>query len=197
MTSHLAFPDNQVRNKMKALPPELNGKMRQYKRILISYADFKHAKLASSYIIREKLHEKYPEESYVLLEALNCSMIMAYCRPFSGNSKVAPDLPRRLLKVLNDKEIEIHNTVLNDRNKVLAHSDADQLNIDPVKWKVGGKELVVPIFNWGLAPLIEEATLTFNTAATKLYEATMKERMRIEPELVDYLREADPEDPFR
>jgi hypothetical protein len=33
----------------------------------------------------ERLHQKYAEEGYVILEALNCSMIVAYCRPFSGN----------------------------------------------------------------------------------------------------------------
>lgn len=70
---------------MATLTPELDGKMRQYKRILLSYADFKHAKLASSYILDSQLHEKYPKESYIILEALNCSMIIAYCREFSSS----------------------------------------------------------------------------------------------------------------
>ena len=36
---------------MAAVTPELDGKMRQFKRVLLSYADFKHAKLASAYIL--------------------------------------------------------------------------------------------------------------------------------------------------
>src|SRR5690348_9953680 len=78
---------------MQTLTKEFEGKMRQYKRVLLSYADFKHAKLSSSYVLDAELHKHYPETSYVLLEALNCSMILAYCRPFSGNTASVPDLP--------------------------------------------------------------------------------------------------------
>ena len=181
---------------MNDLPPEIDGKMRQYKRILLSYADFKHAKLAASYILSNQLHSKYPQESYVILEALNCSMIVAYCRPFSGNDKSAPDLPKRLLKILNSEEKNLHNVVMADRNKVLAHSDAEALNIEPVKWKVSGKEFVVPLTNWGLAPLTLELTVIFNSAAEKLFTETLKERQRLEPELIQYFRLTDPENLF-
>jgi hypothetical protein len=93
---------------MQTLTKELEGKMRQYKRVLLSYADFKHAKLASSYVLDAELHKNYPETSHVLLEALNCSMILAYCRPFSGNNGPVPDLPGRLLRVLSPEELVIH-----------------------------------------------------------------------------------------
>jgi hypothetical protein len=185
---------------MRDLKPEINGKMRQYKRVLLSYADFKHAKLASSYILTESLHQKYPERGYVVLDALNCSMIVAYCRPFSGNdsgvTNSAPDLPGRLLRVLTDAERAIHEVVMRDRNTVLAHSDSEALNLEPVVWHVAGRALVLPIKNWGLAPLNEAATALFNSAAKKLLLATVEERQRLEPELVPYLRIADPEDPL-
>lgn len=185
---------------MKTSLPELEGKMRQYKRILLSYADFKHAKLASSYILNAQLHEKYPEESYIILEALNCSMIVAYCRPFSGNSSRAaggvPDVPNRLLRVLSPSEKEIHEVVMQDRNKVLAHSDNEALQVEPVIWQVAGRDMVLPIVNWGLAPLTKEVTIVFHAAAEKLFIATMEERQRLEPELMPYLRVANPENPF-
>ena len=175
---------------------EISGKMRQFKRILLSYADFKHAKLAASVILSDHLHDKYPQESYVLLEALNCSMIMAYCRPFSGNDPSIPDLPARLLQSLNDSEREIHDAVLYDRNKLLAHSDADALAIEPVIWNIADHAMVLPLARWGLAPLTEEATIIFHSAAEKLFIATMEERRRLEPEMIPYLRIADPENPF-
>lgn len=181
---------------MMKLSPEIDGKMRQYKRVLLSYTDFKHAKLASSYILKERLHEKYPQESYILLEALNCSMIVAYCRPFSGNDGGVPDLPQRLLRVLSPAERDIHDVVMTDRNKLLAHSDAEALNLDPVRWQVAGQEMVLPIKNWGLAPLTEEVTVIFNSAAEKLFIASLEERQRMEPELIPYLKLADPENPF-
>ena len=185
---------------MPALTPELDGKMRQYKRVLLSYADFKHAKLASAYILDSQLHEKYPEESYTILEALNCSMIVAYCRPFSGNASRAarsvPSLPSRLLRILNPDERAIHDTVMHDRNKLLAHSDDEALQVEPVIWQVAGGDMVLPIKNWGLAPLTKEATTIFHAAAEKLFVATIEERQRLEPELMPYLRVANPENPF-
>jgi hypothetical protein len=187
-------------DRMAKPPLEIERKLRQYKRILLSYADFKHAKLASSYILSNELHEQYPEKSYVLLEALNCSMIMAYCRPFSGNDSRSknrvPDLPARLLRVLSSAEKAIHEVVMEDRNKVLAHSDSEALQIEPVIWQVAGKSMVLPLKNWGLAPLNKEATVAFHSAAEKLFLALQEERSRIEPELIPYFRVVDPNDPF-
>ena len=182
------------------LSREIEGKLRQYKRLLLSYADFKHAKLASAYILDSGLHKKYPEGSYVVLEALNCSMIMAYCRPFSGNESRGndgvPDLPGRLLRVLSPAERVIHDVVMQDRNRVLAHSDAEALQVEPVIWSFAGEEMIVPLKKWGLSPLVEEATIIFRSAAERLFIATMEERQRMEPELKPYLRVANPENPF-
>lgn len=171
--------------------------MRQFKRILLSYADFKHAKLASAYILDFELHKSRPETGNLVLEALNCSMIVAYCRPFCGNSGVVPDLPARILRALNQQERAIHEVVMWDRNTVLAHSDDDELRVEPVLWHVAGRDMVLPIKNWGLAPLTREATVVFRSAAEKLLVATMDQRLRLEPELKPYLRVADPESPFR
>jgi hypothetical protein len=68
----------------KNLSPEIRGKLRQFYRLLLSYGDFKQAHYISSYILDEKLHNS---EDVRLLEALNCAMIIAYCRPFSGNEQ--------------------------------------------------------------------------------------------------------------
>lgn len=181
---------------MSSMSPEMSGKMRQLKRLILSYADFKHAKLASTMILEGQLHDKYPNESYVVLEALNCSMIVAYCRPFSGNDPGVPGLPGRLLRCLSSDERDVHEVVMRDRNKVLAHSDADTLRVEPVIWQVAGKSLVVPLKEWGLAPLTKEVTRVFQSAAVKLLDATIEERARLEPQLIPFMRVADPENPF-
>lgn len=181
---------------MNSMTPEIDGKMCQLKRLILSYADFKHAKLASSRILTEELHDKYPSDSYVILEALSCSMIVAYCRPFSGNDRSVPDLPGRLLKCLNADERNIHDQVIYDRNKLLAHSDADALRVEPVMWHLDGRAMVVPLKDWGLAPLTREATEIFHSAAAKLFISTIEERARLEPELIPFMRETEPENWF-
>ena len=180
--------------------PKIQGLIRQYKRILLSYADFKHAILAARYILEKRLHAKYPQQSYIILEALSCSMIMAYTRPFSGNDNNSnpkiPDLSERFLSVLDEDEREMHEVALHDRNKLLAHSDSDALDVEPVVFRVMEIDTVAPIKNWGLAPLTEEATRSLKSAAEKLQKAIFEERMRLEPQLLPYFRVAGPEDLF-
>lgn len=182
------------------LTPEIAGKLRQFKRLLMSYGDFKHARLAADYILEQNLHAKYPEESYVTLPALNCSMVIAYCRPFSGNdarSTAKVPVPQRLLSVLNDEERSIHEVALRDRAKVLAHSDSDALDPEPVLMRYDDdRQIVVPLTNWGLAPLTEPATRILRAAAAKLFEVTLYERRRLEPELTPYFRMVSPENLF-
>jgi hypothetical protein len=175
--------------------PETVGKVRQFRRLLMSYGDFKHVRLVADYIIENELHSKYPQESYVTLPALNCSMVVAYCRPFSGNdartpAKV-PDLSRRFLSILSEAERGVHDVALRDRAKVLAHSDSDALDPEPVVVHIGGVgPQVVPLINWGLAPLSLEAVKLLRSAAAKLFEAVLYERRRLEPELMPFFRVA-------
>ncbi len=64
---------------------QLDGKMRQFYRLLMSYQDFQQAFEISSYIIDNKLLKKRIElrgnrryKYKILLEGLNCAMIVAY-----------------------------------------------------------------------------------------------------------------------
>jgi hypothetical protein len=171
------------------ITPEILGKIRQLKRLILSRADFKHAHLVASYILDSNLHNQAESETHVILPALNCSMIMAYCRPFSGNSNDVPDLPGRLLSVLNEDEKIVHRAALADRMKVLAHSDADGLELELVVADFpGAGPMLVPIVNWGLAPLKREAVEVLVTAVKKLMGAVVYERSRMEPELMPYLQ---------
>lgn len=178
------------------MTPAIAGKIRQFKRLLMSYSDFKHARLVADYILESRLHERPESETHVLLPALNCSMIIAYSRPFSGNdartpTKV-PDLPTRFLSVLDERETLIHNVALKDRMKVLAHSDSDGLEIEPVVTHLPGVgPFVVPLSNWGLAPLIREAVEILRSAAAKLFEAVLYERRKMEPELIPHFRSVE------
>jgi hypothetical protein len=89
------------------LSPEIQGKLRQFNRVLMSYVDFQQAEGIAHHILREKLHDRYPQDRS-LLQGLNCAMIVAYCRPFSRNDQGAaikiPDLPPKILQMLTAEE---------------------------------------------------------------------------------------------
>jgi hypothetical protein len=178
-----------------ALTPEINGKIRQLKRLILSKGDFKHARLVADYILGDKLHDMPESETHVLLPALNCSMVIAYCRPFSGNDGRSPvgvpDLPQRILTALNEQERAIHDVVLYDRHKLLAHSDADGRELDLVVVEMADRPFLVPRTRWGMAPLVREAVEILSSAARKLEAAVVYERQRLEPELLPYFRKVD------
>lgn len=172
------------------LTPEVRGKLRQFYRLLLSYGDFKQAKYIASYILDNKLHGL---EDRRLLEALNCAMIIAYCRPFSGNDRNTdakiPDLPAALLQGLTDNEKDIHEVVITDRNTLLAHSDSSASQLEPEVWKIKDKKILIPAQYDRRAPLTKDATETFLSLSRKMFDKVMNERMRLEPELIDYFKE--------
>lgn len=175
------------------LSPKIEGKLRQFHRVLMSYLDFQQAFLISCDVLEADLHSRYPGENRILLQALNCAMIVAYCRPFSsndpGSAPKIPDLPDRFLKIFTEEERELHEVVMSDRNTVLAHSDSRPWQMEPQVLRVRGKNtLVLPQHNDVRAPLTKEGTELFNGMCRKLMEAVFDERVRMEPELKKYLR---------
>ena len=171
------------------LSPEIRGKLRQFYRLLMSYNDFKQANDIATYILREKFHD-HIVKNRIIIEALNCAMIIAYCRPFSGNDPNAtikiPDLPPKFFRDLTEKEKEVHNVVVEDRNTLLAHSDSQAHDLRPQAWVVNNKKILVPWSNDTKAPLTEEATTTFQELSEKLRERVYEERMKLEPSLIEY-----------
>jgi hypothetical protein len=179
-----------MRHKDTNLSPELRGKLRKFYRLLMSRGDFKQAHYVASYILDQRLHDSQDRR---LLEALNCAMIIAYCRPFSGNDrrveKKVPDLPASFLKGLSQAEKEIHDVVMSDRNTVLAHSDSSAFDLQPEAWKIGDRRILVPFSNDAAAPLTRDATETFQSLAKKMMEKALEERMRLEKELTNVFDE--------
>jgi hypothetical protein len=174
----------------KKLSREIRGKLRHFYRLLLSCGDFKQAHYIASYILAEKLHDS---EDHRLLEALNCAMIVAYCRPFSGNDRSIdtriPDLPKSFLRDLSFAEKEIHEVVLRDRNTVLAHSDSIAHDLQPKVWIIKDHKILMPEKNYTRAPLTKEATETFRSLVFRLSDKLRIERMKLEPELINYFEQ--------
>ena len=166
-------------------------KVRLLRRILVSYNDFKQAVDISSRILETKFHCDYPKKDRHILQALNCAMLIAYARPFSGNrgsKMMLPALPERFLAGLAPDERALHKVVMKDRNEVLAHSDhsAWRLRLSVVR-SSGRRPMLVPLHQDVRAPLDEKHTRMFKEMAHNLMEAVFAERCVLEKELVDVL----------
>ncbi|MHC4322228.1 MAG: hypothetical protein ACYST3_08135 [Planctomycetota bacterium] len=83
------------------ISPEIDGKYRQFLRVLISYVDFQQAGGIASCILESDLLERYPKDRFHL-QGLNSGMIVAYWRPFMNDREgEVPPLPSRTLSVLD------------------------------------------------------------------------------------------------
>jgi hypothetical protein len=166
-------------------------KVRLLRRILVSYNDFKQATDISSHILAANLHRDYPEKNRHILQALNCAMIIAYARPFSGNTgskTMLAALPERFLGGFASDERALHQVVMKDRNEVLAHSDhsAWLLRLSVIR-SAGRNPTLVPLHRDTRAPLDKKHTRMFKDMAHKLMDAVFAERRALETELVDVL----------
>ena len=181
----------------QAIDRRQDATVRLFRRLLLSYNDFKQLAHISSYILTAKLHDSYSEKDRHLLQALNCAMIVGYARPFSGNEGspvMLPGLPERFLKPLTPEERDLHNVVMKDRNEVLAHSDSAAWNLRLSVMRSPGRAMLAPVHHDTAAPLNEQPTRLLNGMALKLMEGVFEERMLLEKELLDLLPTLNTED---
>src|SRR6266404_6741087 len=101
-------------------------------RLNIFLFDFQQARRFAEYILVKKLHAVKGSQAKAKLVhlAFNTSMIVSYSRPFHKSNE-GPGLPKVWLRqfvggVLNDAEEKLHTKIINKRDKVFAHSDAEE-----------------------------------------------------------------------
>ena len=176
------------------LDKQIDGRIRQFKRITMSFADFKEAVDMSEHIIKSELHADF-EKHMLILCSLNCSMIIAYCRPFSGNDSrngvKIPDLSANSLKVLSPIERKMHDYVIGERNTLLAHSDSVEVDLKFAINQYGEHRMLQPIRNRNIVPMTLENVKVFNATALKLLSYVASKRKDLEPEMINILREED------
>ncbi|MEX3942951.1 hypothetical protein AB4Y44_25955 [Paraburkholderia sp. BR10937] len=112
---------------------ELEPQLRLYRRLFLARQDLHEA----SAIIEETLRANFPfpryEEPGVLHLSLTTALAIAYARPFvnsRGNATVADrTVPGSLLRVYTRKERALHEVLIDFRNREIAHTDADILEL--------------------------------------------------------------------
>lgn len=98
-----------------------------FRRLLLSLRDFAQARSALSFVQQEvDYSEKYPLAELRRFQAYETSLVISYCRPFSEAAGEVPRLSFKKLGVkLSPYTRAIHIDLINKRNKIFAHSDAE------------------------------------------------------------------------
>ncbi|MGA7750292.1 MAG: hypothetical protein WCA63_09105 [Gallionella sp.] len=116
-----------------AVKAELEPRLRLYRRLWLSRIDLQEAKATIEEIIKANLPFPRRKEPSALLIAFTTALVVSYARPFvnsRGQSAVAEKtVPGSLLRVLTSSERALHDALVDMRNREVAHSDADVLEI--------------------------------------------------------------------
>lgn len=174
-----------------------DGLLRQFKRVAISFADFKEAHDIVRHIKSNELYADI-DSKFLVLSALTNAMILSYCKPFSGNdsrNKIkVPDLANSALKDLSADELRLHKFLMQLRNQLVAHSDSQAIDIKFIIHTYGEFKMLQPIRNRSSVCLSLEQLDIFENMSLKLlsYVATLRKNM--EPNIIPLLTEANIEE---
>ena len=136
-----------------------------YYRLAMSVKDFKYAKRSAEHLIlqQEIYDENLGNGDYLPKYAFYTSLIVSYCRPFNsyGKSNIGkiPPLDVKELSFLNEKGQENHNYLMTCRNKLIAHTDAEVVDLDPfVATDLPGNNVVLNGNGGTLSPFTKKYT---------------------------------------
>ena len=126
-------PSLRIPSEVTVLSKEQEARLRQYRRLWIAGEDLDETQSIVQEAIKAKLRRPRHNKPNGLLLAFTTSIVVSYARPFinsRGDSRTADRIvPERLVQVLTPTEREFHKVVLEVRNREVAHSDADILEL--------------------------------------------------------------------
>ncbi|WP_335967215.1 hypothetical protein [Galbibacter sp. PAP.153] len=184
---------------MKIQSKETNAKMNQLIRLLISFNDIKEAfniveilMEQSDFEIEEANHKQNKMNS-IKCESLSNALTIAYSRPFSGNDKgnknPIPDLSVNVLKGFEKRDKELHKFLIDHRNKAVAHSDSEIIQMEPFYLKVEDQKLplLIPLRNKTKFIFSEEELRNIKELCSKLMSEIHIRQKKLERELSDLI----------
>ena len=111
----------------------LRPQLRLYRRLYLTSIDLDEAKATVEELLSRRIPLPRRKPPSALLMSLTTALVVAYARPFvnsRGQSEVADKtVPGVLLRVFSRDERELHDALLEIRNKEMAHADAEALEI--------------------------------------------------------------------
>lgn len=123
--------------------PKLTPEQRllgQHRRLIMSAIDFRHALSAATFLIQEVDWGtgRSTQEDRRRFKCYETSMVVSYARPFStARGKAAPFSWKQLGPefAMSAEEKQIHDLLINARDRTYAHSDDDHSEITASIWR--------------------------------------------------------------
>ena len=120
---------------------DLEPELRLYRRLWLSRIDLEEAREIASELLARKIPLPRTKPMQGLLLALNTTLVVSYARPFvssRGISIAERALPGSLLRDFTSAEREFHDALVKLRNREVAHTDADFLELSIEVFDGGG-----------------------------------------------------------
>jgi hypothetical protein len=110
---------------------ERDEKQRQRRaRMLYSLGDFQLALSAAAFLAECDPVGKYNKVELRRFRCYETTIIISYTRPFSQSTNGFPQLSLKMVGAeLTEEQDALHERLINLRNKVIAHSDADMMRM--------------------------------------------------------------------
>lgn len=115
-----------------SLSVEQESKLRLYRRLWLTRIDLEETRETIDELIRRKLPLPRRKKPSPLLQSLTTALVVNYARPFvtsRGQSIAEKTVPGSCLRVFTADERKSHEALIDIRNRQVAHSDADILDI--------------------------------------------------------------------
>lgn len=115
-----------------SLSEDQEAKLRLYRRLWLTRIDLEETRETIDELITRKLPLPRRQRPNALLQSLTAALVVNYARPFvtsKGQSVADKAVPGYCLRVLTTDERKTHDALIDIRNRQVAHSDADILEI--------------------------------------------------------------------
>lgn len=168
---------------------------RQLTRMLLSCSDFSQAMSAAAFLAQEfDESANYALQDWRKFRCYETTLIVSYARPFAGARGGAPTFGFKAVDVtLTDNERALHDRIIELRNKLYGHSDADHVEMSVMcmheVFAHNGVEmnLIMPRFD-ETTRLSQSEMLALTELASKLYHAAFRKIQEIGAQFKDRFR---------
>jgi len=161
----------------------MEEKKRIFRRLSLSALDLSFAKKYVNHIIENELYNQ--DNKKLINRGLQIAAIISYSRPFSGNynfEHTIGRLPDEHLMGLTEKETDLHKEILDLRNKAIAHTDADEVDLKVSIKEMNGLKMAMPISRKPFIPFSEQKWKSFKSVIEKVDAS-------VSSEIIDYQKE--------